>query len=212
MKIKINLENDIRLMWPTPVFSRVWPGTKDYNTRLRQIILEHEKNNPGVPKSVVGGWHSREDFMAWPYPEIAKLREWIGEATEELMTVTSGAAKEDFAAPEISAWANVLRRGAYHRNHTHPGCYWSGVYYVAVGGSSAKWEHSGAIELYDPRGAVEMVALPGNPFGQRLTIDPEPGLMLMFPSWLRHAVHPFMGKGERITVAFNLAVGEPPSR
>ena len=57
-----------------------------------------------------------------------------------------------------------------------------------------------------------MVALPGNPFGQRLTIDPEPGLMLMFPSWLRHAVHPFMGKGERITVAFNLAVGEPPSR
>jgi uncharacterized protein (TIGR02466 family) len=212
MKIKINLENDIRLMWPTPVFSRVWPGTKDYNTRLRQIILEHEKNNPGVPKSVVGGWHSREDFMAWPHPEIAQLREWISEATEELMTVTSGAAKEDFAAAEISAWANVLRRGAYHRNHTHPGCYWSGVYYVAVGGSGAKWEHSGAIELSDPRGAVEMVALPGNPFGQRLTIDPEPGLMLMFPSWLRHAVHPFMGKGERITVAFNLAVGEPPSR
>ena len=208
MKIKVNLENDIRLMWPTPVFSRVWPDTQDYNARLRRIILDREKEDPGVPKSVVGGWHSREDFATWPHPEIGQLKAWIDEATEELMTVTSGAAKDEFSAAAISAWANVLRRGAYHRTHTHPGCVWSGVYYVAVGRNDTNWEHSGAIELDDPRGAVEMVALPGNPFGQRLTIEPEPGLMLMFPSWLRHAVHPFMGKGERITVAFNLAAGE----
>lgn len=210
MKIKINLENDIRLMWPTPVFSRVWPGTEDYNARLKRIILKREKKDPGVPKSIVGGWHSREDFMTWPHPEVGQLRAWMDEAMGELMTVTSGAAKDDLGDVAVSAWANVLRRGGYHRLHTHPACLWSGVYYVAVGDTDPDWQHSGAIELYDPRGAVEMVTLPGNPFGQRLTITPEPGLMLLFPSWLGHAVHPFVGKGERITVAFNLAANEAP--
>ena len=30
------------------------------------------------------------------------------------------------------------------------------------------------------------------------------GLLLMFPSWLNHFVNPFMGGGERISIAFNL--------
>lgn len=35
-------------------------------------------------------------------------------------------------------------------------------------------------------------------------IKPEPGLLLMFPSWMQHTVYPFFGEGERRTVAGNL--------
>ena len=33
---------------------------------------------------------------------------------------------------------------------------------------------------------------------------PEEGTMIVFPSWLHHAVHPFRGDGERRSVSFNL--------
>ena len=35
-------------------------------------------------------------------------------------------------------------------------------------------------------------------------IMPEPGKLLMFPSWMQHTVYPFFGEGERRTVAGNL--------
>ncbi len=33
-------------------------------------------------------------------------------------------------------------------------------------------------------------------------------MMLMFPSWLRHAVLPYYGESSRITIAFNIRVGD----
>jgi hypothetical protein len=35
-------------------------------------------------------------------------------------------------------------------------------------------------------------------------IMPEPGKLLLFPSWMQHTVYPFFGEGERRTVAGNL--------
>ena len=39
---------------------------------------------------------------------------------------------------------------------------------------------------------------------QSVSIRPEVGRQLMFPSWLQHMVYPFFGEGERRTVAANL--------
>ena len=41
-----------------------------------------------------------------------------------------------------------------------------------------------------------------------ITIKPEPGKMLIFPSWLMHSVYPFKGEGERRTVAANFDILE----
>lgn len=35
-------------------------------------------------------------------------------------------------------------------------------------------------------------------------VKPEPGKLLLFPSWMQHCVYPFFGEGERRTVAGNL--------
>ena len=37
-------------------------------------------------------------------------------------------------------------------------------------------------------------------------VNPHPGLLMMFPSWLQHVVYPFEGKGERRTIAGNMNV------
>ena len=36
-----------------------------------------------------------------------------------------------------------------------------------------------------------------------LQVAPTRGLMLIFPSWLIHQVYPFIGEGERRSIAFN---------
>lgn len=49
-----------------------------------------------------------------------------------------------------------------------------------------------------------MVGFPDSLFEVRYTIPTRAGLMVLFPSWLSHHVHPFVGKGERISIAFNI--------
>ena len=110
------------------------------------------------------------------------------------------------------AWANISRNTNYHRLHNHPGSAWSGTYYVSVGTPAPAHPLSGVLELLDPRPFTEMVTTPGSPFGQRAVVRPEPGLMVLFPSWLYHFVNPFYGEGERISIAFNVIAAAGPSR
>ena len=46
------------------------------------------------------------------------------------------------------------------------------------------------------------------------TVRPQTGLIVMFPSWLQHAVRPFYGSGTRISIAINLvpALKSPASQ
>ena len=37
-------------------------------------------------------------------------------------------------------------------------------------------------------------------------VHPHTGMLVLFPSWLQHAVRPYRGKAERISIAFNLSL------
>jgi len=37
-----------------------------------------------------------------------------------------------------------------------------------------------------------------------LQITPEPGMLVMFPSWIDHMVHPHHGPDDRISIAINI--------
>ena len=85
--------------------------------------------------------------------------------------------------------------------HTHPGATWSGVYYVDHGGSNPEADGT-AIHLYDPYPARTNIFFPELSTSNVL-FKPEPGLMILFPSYVPHAVPPHRGDRERISVAFN---------
>ena len=38
-----------------------------------------------------------------------------------------------------------------------------------------------------------------------VSVDPRPGLLLMWESWLRHEVLPGAPKGERLSISFNFS-------
>ena len=78
------------------------------------------------------------------------------------------------------------------------------VYYVEVGRPDPDNGRNGRIELHDPRILSNMSILNSFGFARSFLIDPEPGKMVMFPSWMEHSVHPFYGTFDRISIACNV--------
>ena len=96
-----------------------------------------------------------------------------------------------------SLWVNLLKSGGHHSGHIHPHSVLSGTFYVEVPNGS------GAIRFEDPRLPL-MMAAPARD-DAFVTVEPRPGLLLMWESWLRHEVLPGTGKGERLSISFNFA-------
>lgn len=203
------MEKQVAFAFPTPIGQCVVPGSEAVNEALRRVILEKAGVLPSENYSNAGGWHSKADLLEWPYPEVVTLKGWIFEAVQHMVQATfqmmegSQVRSGSQGNLKIVAWANICRTGDYHRMHNHPGSAWSGVYYVTAGTEAPDHPLSGQLELVDPRPYTEMVPTPGSPFGQKLLVKAQPGMMVLFPGWLYHCVNPYFGTGERISIAFN---------
>lgn len=103
-----------------------------------------------------------------------------------------------------SLWVNLLRGPGHHSAHIHPHSIISGTLYVEVP------KGSGSIRFEDPRLPMMMAAPTRRtdapeelqPF---VTVQPRPGLLLLWESWLRHEVLPGSSRGERLSISFNFA-------
>jgi hypothetical protein len=80
------------------------------------------------------------------------------------------------------------------------------VYYVDPGSYSPDSSLSGILEFLDPRAGAEAVRAPGDPYGEPVRVRPQAGLLVIFPSWLYHWVHPYQGDTPRVAVSFNASV------
>jgi uncharacterized protein (TIGR02466 family) len=103
-----------------------------------------------------------------------------------------------------SLWVNLLKTGGNHSGHIHPHSIVSGTFYVEAPAGS------GPIRFEDPRLGLMMAAPPRLQDAPAelqafVAVEPRPGLLLLWESWLRHEVTPGTGKGERLSVSFNFA-------
>jgi tetratricopeptide (TPR) repeat protein len=95
-------------------------------------------------------------------------------------------------------WSVRLVRGGSHVNHVHPQGWLSSAYYVTVPpdvqDSAGK---AGWLGFGEPRFPV-----PG--LGPEHFIQPSPGVLALFPSYMWHGVRPFTAGEERMTIAFDV--------
>ncbi|MEO7603313.1 MAG: TIGR02466 family protein [Sphingomicrobium sp.] len=101
-----------------------------------------------------------------------------------------------------SLWANLLKSGGSHSGHIHPHSILSGTFYVEAPPGS------GVIRFEDPRLGLMMAAPTRRADAEEdqrnfVSIDPRPGLVLLWESWLRHEVRPARHKSERLSVSVN---------
>ncbi len=104
-----------------------------------------------------------------------------------------------------SLWVNLLKSGGSHSGHVHPHSFISGTFYVRTP------KGSGALKLEDPRLPMMMARptlRPDTPAERQpfVYMDPAPGTLFLWESWLRHEVVPGTTRSERISISFNYSV------
>jgi uncharacterized protein (TIGR02466 family) len=206
------IQAEVRSYFATPVVVAMLPDAEAVNRDLRRAILEREGAGESVQHSNLGGWQSDWELESWGGPAARRVLE----AARDLATrMTSDRAGRPIkVAWKTNAWANVNRKGHGNEFHTHPGAYWSGTYYVDDGGIGDDPSFDGAFEMQDPRGVAPAMYAPllafavpgGQSVGASELIYPNAGQIVLFPSWLSHAVRPYHGDRERISIAFNFSL------
>jgi len=192
-------------LFPTPFMALVWPDTASLNDELRDRILAEAALAAGVAKTNVGGWHSEPGQLEFCGNAGRSLIRLMYEMADE---TTRRVLAEQAQPPRplrwtLHAWANVNGNGDFNSTHTHPGATWSGTYYIDEGDPPADAVYGTALQLFDPCQGRTNGFLPSfTP--PHILVRPQPGLMVLFPSYVPHTVFPHRGSRPRISIAFNL--------
>lgn len=207
------IRSEAHPLFSTPIVLGMIPEAQSLNERLKTVILERKANHEGIHRSNILGWHSSVDMLAWAGDGAHEL----GRQACALIDPYSA----DIVSPDelrfgwvAEMWANVSPPNASNQMHAHPGAFWSLVYYVDDGYDGPDQAQRGELVLHDPRFPMNKMYAPDMVFrwpNGKLdktlhAVRPRTGMMVAFPSWLKHSVRPYFGKRDRISIAINLMV------
>ncbi|MBC7499951.1 MAG: hypothetical protein H7315_05580 [Herminiimonas sp.] len=101
-------------------------------------------------------------------------------------------------------WVNVLQAGGSQALHNHANCFVSGVLYLTPSDSSARTMFTRSLGGTEFAFRNAHAGAQTGPFSSEKWVapQPEPGDLLLFPSYLLHEVPVNQGT-ERVTLAFN---------
>jgi uncharacterized protein (TIGR02466 family) len=163
------------------------------------VLGKLEAETDPITRSNVGGWHSHDQIHH---------REDMKEICRVIGMACVGCANfmefdfENFELVIKELWMNKNGGGDFNKAHIHPNAILSGAYYVKTP------EGSGNIEFYDPVPARLMNVYPvkkRKPINlQAVEYKAGEGQLLIFPSWLQHAVQPNRSKDYRVSISFNI--------
>lgn len=205
-------------LFATPILKVHVPEADELNGPLLESIAAQRRDSAGISRSNIGGWHSDTNMTSWGGPAAKKLADIAVSAVGPHMIDVARAGKRNFNW-SIEMWANVNQPGDGNQIHCHPAAYWSGVYYPDPGGAEQE-TGGGELLLEDPRYPLAYMTVPelllktdeGKAMYAQVAVRPEKGLLVLFPSWLRHSVRPHLGDRDRISIALNLSItGVQPS-
>lgn len=196
--------------FPTSVFSAMADEANISNSELLEAIYqERKRDEKGVQRSnirALGGWHSHNELHK--KPEYQSLIQLVNKVSSKI-SLANGY-HERYELKIGTMWSIINPPGGSNQAHLHPGSHWSGVYYVHAP------KDSGDIEFFDPRTQnliMQPKCLPNKRRPKhcwtKVHFTPIAGKILLFPSWLYHAVAPNLSteKGsasERVIISFNL--------
>ena len=175
-------------MWATP-FAGVMLDYID-NKALEKYILDFKKNTKSRDVSNEGGW--QQSLPQDIHPVFNDLVKSIHIASKTF-EIKPGPKKIN-----LQMWVNVNDKGHWNNLHDHVGAEISGIYYVKVP------KDSGHISFRDPRAITISEQSGENP--KWVNIEPNQGVLMLFPGYLEHMVKPNQSDESRISIAFNLFI------
>ena len=189
------------LWFPSIVFA----GINDVIDRnaIKQIAQAWRNKEPELAGNRnEGGWHSRsiENIDLLP----PNLQQVFNVMVIELdKAVEYCRSRVGFPPLKLqNFWININGPGAYHTLHNHQDAMLSGVFYIDI-----PTENMGDLQFY--RGDDAQYYIPDNLStyntitSTMATYPPKPGMVVIFPSWVKHAVKQNRSDAERIAISFN---------
>ncbi|WP_421656920.1 TIGR02466 family protein [Leptothermofonsia sp. ETS-13] len=183
-------------LFPTALFVFSLKEHDKLNQQLLALIYRLKQSDPGQTASNVLGWHSKVNLFE--LSEIQPFKQLVDGAIAQVAQAVGYGNVRIVAA---NCWANVNPKYASNKIHDHANSLFSGVYYVKTP------KDCGNLMFYDPRSARTFYK-PNVQGYTAYTADAvahvaEAGLLLIFPSWLKHGVEPNLSDEDRISISFN---------
>ena len=183
-----------------------------FNAALVEQILADPARRVDAPPAYCHGGARYEGLLAPAEGPMAVFEEMMITAFRAYRQRLPRGSNHPFAktAPEdwrLNLWATAMEARDYQAAHFHPAGWLSGVYYAAVPKAITYGDpgHRGWLELGMPPSDFPP---PERPLIRRFM--PEPGLLVLFPSYHYHRTIPFEDDSPRISIAFDIEpVREP---
>ena len=173
------------------VFTTILDDHVEVNKYLKQVILEHRQNNPETTKSNVKAWHS-----SWvTHQENPKFQPLVDRVLDACKFISAGYYECDYIEYNvINMWAMMYEDTEWTKRHSHFPSDYACCYYVDV--------ESGCAPVI-----FESVVKDGvNDNNQPLILQPQNGMLAIWPAILHHEVPPT--KGRRMCISMNIEKGE----
>lgn len=174
-----------------------------HSALVPELQSRHRQQNHPLDQSLRHGTQTSRNLLVNPGAEISSLLQSFREALADMQARSDRDITHPFHARNVSpaeiigCWSVRLRRGGFHVNHIHPEGWVSSAYYASVPDEvDDSTLRSGWLKFGEPRFAVPGLA----PF---LEVQPRPGRLVLFPSYLWHGTHALRGDAPRMSVAFD---------
>jgi len=194
----------INLYFPSIFFlSEIENFSSIKHNLLDKIYEFHQENDIGVEYSNCGGWHSEDITDEKNFEPYVKLLE------NKILECLNSVLEDGTRISITEMWININKRGDFNRTHTHTECDFSGVIWINTCGSQ-----SGNIEFENPNLFEQSKILHKlkenikNEFALHRSIwmEPKEGMIVIFPSNMRHLVFPNKTDSDRISISFNISL------
>lgn len=177
-----------------------------FNARLEDVLTElHRSTQHPLEQTLRGGSQTMGRLFDEDIEEIRIIRTLLYDAVAAYIAGLPedpdhpflGRRKADFQFS--GSWSVRLRGQGFHVNHVHPAGWISSAYYVGLPPATGPDSQEGWIKF------GESSLLLGGDDRPVKTVRPEPGMLVLFPSYFYHGTIPFHGEGRRTTIAFDVA-------
>jgi len=178
------------------VFTTILDDHVEFNKYLKQVILEHRQNNPQSTESNVKAWHS-----SWvTHQENPKFQPLVDLTLNACNFIAKGYYEggDNLDYWVSNCWAMMYEDTEWTKRHSHFPSDFSCCYYVDV--------EPGSAPIVFEDGLFEYQGVDLNKTVEPLIIQPQNGMLAIWPGILHHEVPPT--KGKRMCISMNIEKGE----
>lgn len=175
-------------------------------TRLDSL---HLATREPINQSVRRGSQTQGRLFGRPDPEIvaaqavlvSAVEQWLASLPDDPRHPFLGRRPRSGKVAVTGSWSVKLRSSGHHANHVHPRGWISSAFYVRLPPAMLAQDvgdRAGCIQFGQP---LERLGLD---LPARRIVRPEPGKLVLFPSYLWHGTVPFVDAVPRLSIAFDM--------